>query len=261
MRHHVDHDQSGEYFITPASRGLPVPAWLFEPAELSRQGLLRGDGRGRRRALFLEHEGEALVLRHYWRGGVPARLSADLYPWLGLARSRPARELDLLETLRARSLPVPAVAGARVLRTGGVCYRGDILMRRVVDAGPFDEYIASGCSDAQLWCRVGATIARFHAHGAWHADLNARNLLVDASAGVWLIDWDRGRLRPPGRWQATSLARLRRSLAKTPELDAAARRHWGELLEGYSNPRNAPPVAPAESTAAGSVDADRSRSR
>ncbi len=62
--------------------------------------------------------------------------------------------------------------------------------------------------------RVGGAIARFHAAGAYHADLNAHNVLL-TDAEVWLVDFDRGELREPARlWQQANLARLQRSLHK-----------------------------------------------
>lgn len=65
----------------------------------------------------------------------------------------------------------------------------------------------------------------------WHADLNAWNILLDAHADVWLIDFDRGRLRPPAvSWQQANLARLRRSLEKLGMFDA---RDWERLRRAY----------------------------
>jgi 3-deoxy-D-manno-octulosonic acid kinase len=62
-------------------------------------------------------------------------------------------------------------------------------------------------------------VARFHRAGVWHADLNAHNVLVTAD-GLYLIDFDRGRMRIPSpAWQQANLQRLRRSLLK---LGAAA---------------------------------------
>lgn len=61
---------------------------------------------------------------------------------------------------------------------------------------------------------VGALVARFHRAGIWHADLNAHNVLVTPD-GLYLIDFDRGRLRTPATaWQQANLQRLRRSLLK-----------------------------------------------
>jgi len=46
--------------------------------------------------------------------------------------------------------------------------------------------------------------------------LNAHNILVDNNAGLWLIDWDKGRIEPggPGPWCEAVLDRLERSLRK-----------------------------------------------
>lgn len=174
----------------------------------------------------------ALVLRHYWRGGMVARLSEDVYLWAGLGHSRPYHELALLAELHAQGLPVPEPVAARVERRGPG-YRGDLLTRRIPGAEPFAGRIASGRADAALWRRVGAVIARFHAAGARHADLNVRNILLNHADDVWLIDWDRGRLGPPHQGAERQLARLRRSLSREPELEAAAAAGWVELLAGY----------------------------
>jgi 3-deoxy-D-manno-octulosonic acid kinase len=47
-----------------------------------------------------------------------------------------------------------------------------------------------------------------------HADLNAHNIMLGENGEVWLLDFDRGRLRTPGSWRGRVLDRLARSLAK-----------------------------------------------
>ena len=64
------------------------------------------------------------------------------------------------------------------------------------------------------WEDVGRCLQRFHHAGCCHADLNAHNVLIDADDKVWLVDFDRGRLRRPGVWCDTNLVRLLRSLQK-----------------------------------------------
>jgi len=68
-----------------------------------------------------------------------------------------------------------------------------------------------------------------------HADLNAHNILM-GDGGVSIIDFDRGRLRAPGKWAAANLARLQRSLMKIgaalpPGRFSAA--DWDALMAGY----------------------------
>lgn len=197
-------------------RGLglpPAPSW-FEPSPtvaVGGAGTVRG---GRGGVSFLELGGIPCVLRHYRRGGLMARLSADRYLWTGEARTRSFREFRLLVELANADLPVPAPVAARYVREGAT-YRADLITRRIQPARTLAELLAAGLLDAGLGERVGATLARFHAHGAWHADLNAHNILLDGAGVVWVLDFDRGRLRASAAgWQQANLARLRRSLRK-----------------------------------------------
>ncbi|MBD3897060.1 3-deoxy-D-manno-octulosonic acid kinase [Halomonas sp. ML-15] len=177
-----------------------------------RAGRVTGQAPGRGTSLFVDAgDGHEWVLRHYRRGGWIARLSASHYVWTGLERTRAFRELRLIAELHARGLPVPPPVAACVWRSG-LSYQAALITQRLAGTRALAEHLAS--ADAALLERVGATIARFHAAGLDHVDLNARNLLVDAEMRVWLIDLDRCRLRRPGAWQAANLDRLARSLAK-----------------------------------------------
>ncbi|HEY2144475.1 MAG TPA: lipopolysaccharide kinase InaA family protein, partial [Steroidobacteraceae bacterium] len=89
---------------------------------------------------------------------------------------------------------------------------------------------------ASAWVCVGAAIARLHAAGACHADLNAHNILYDGQEGVTVIDFDRGRLRAPGAWRLENLRRLHRSLVKISKSmppDRFTEPAWECLLRGY----------------------------
>ena len=89
---------------------------------------------------------------------------------------------------------------------------------------------------AKAWIAVGACLGRFHAAGVYHADLNASNILLGEGQSVFLIDFDRGALRPPGRWQNINLSRLLRSLKKfkrRSEVFHFTPEDWARLLEGY----------------------------
>ena len=94
---------------------------------------------------------------------------------------------------------------------------------------------------------VGATIGRFHRSHIYHADLNARNILLQkmprsAELNVYLIDFDRGRVRRSGRlWQRANLQRLKRSLEKFASNHPGffyEQADWASLMAGYSAATN-----------------------
>ena len=172
------------------------------------------------------------VLRHYRRGGLPAKVVADIYLWPGLERTRPWCEWRLLAELHTLGLPVPRPVAAQVVRSG-LAYRGDLITRRIPDTRTLAELVTRAV-DTVPWKTVGTCLRRFHAAGVWHADLNAHNILVDEAAVVWLIDFDRGerRTRQDG-WEQGNLARLQRSLRKLGVADASLRQGWAALLDGY----------------------------
>ena len=85
---------------------------------------------------------------------------------------------------------------------------------------------------------MGECIGRLHAHGVHHADLNAHNLLLGDDGTVYVLDFDRGRIRPRGAWEQAVLERLQRSLRKVTaglppdRFDEAA---WQALLLGLKD--------------------------
>src|SRR5690606_1208472 len=113
-------------------------------------------------------------LRHYRRGGLIAKLFDDQYLWLGASRTRSFTEWRLLAELYKRELPVPAPVAARYVRSGLV-YRADLITEELPPSKTLANLMAE--LDPQAWQAVGKTVARFHAQGVYHADLNAHNIL------------------------------------------------------------------------------------
>ena len=223
-------------FDAAACAGVRPDARWFEPAHWSREGRAETRKGGRGGVWFVETPAGACVLRHYHRGGLAARVSADRYFWAGAKRSRAFREFRLLDHLVGAGLPAPAPIAARYVRSG-MTYVADLLVRRIPATDTLAERLARSALDSSLAGRIGATIARFHAAGACHADLNAHNILIDERGVVSLIDFDRGRLRTLAlSWQQANLARLHLSLMK---LDARKRiagfdaEFWHPLLAAY----------------------------
>ena len=190
---------------------------------------------GRGAAWFVQTDAGPAVLRHYRRGGLAAHVSRERYLWLGAERSRGFHEFRLLRALRARDLPVPAPLVAAYWREG-LTYRAALLVERIDGARSLGDLLDVG--ETPPWTAIGRTLARFHRAGAFHADLNVDNVLMDAMNQIWLIDFDRGALRKPAcRWQQANLARLQRSLRK--RVGVAAGRPpisdgWREMLSAYT---------------------------
>ncbi len=227
--------QDGNGILYEDSR-LPRP----DPAILDRAAwpgapVAPGYSGGRGATLFIEHEGQRWVLRHYHRGGTIGRVLEDHFLWLGEARTRCFREWRLLAQLAALGLPAPRPVAARYRRRGFV-YTADLLTVLIPDVEPLSSRLARGPAAPEVWAAVGRCIGAFHAAGVFHADLTAHNLQIDTADRIFLLDFDRGRIRPPGGgWQAGNLARLHRSLTKISEDGAVAfsAREWGWLRDGY----------------------------
>jgi 3-deoxy-D-manno-octulosonic acid kinase len=208
---------------------------IFDPNYWSARDELSAVSGGRGSAWFVGPASQPLVLRHYRRGGLIARLSEDRYWWSGEDRVRAFAEWRLLHYLAQRGLRVPKPVAA-FYRRAGMTYRCDLITQRIVSAQSLSAALAPGPVPESTWRAIGAAIARLHSHGVDHADLNAHNILLDDNQSISVIDFDRGRLRAPGQWTLGNLQRLKRSLSKismslppgrfTPDA-------WQAVLAGY----------------------------
>ena len=214
---------------------------LFDAGYWEEQGGLAGEAIGRGSAYFLETPFGEAVVGEYLRGGLPGRFNRDRYLFTGWERSRPVAEFRILTELSTMGLPVPFPLAAYTQRRG-LLYTGSLLTRRIMNSLPLADLIAGNSDNPAFWQRTGACIRRFHDHGVIHADLNARNILIDLENRVYLIDFDRARIEPGQQTAyARNLDRLHRSFEKLwPE---AVRDRllpcWDDLLGGYKQGRTA----------------------
>lgn len=190
---------------------------------------------GRGRTLFVTHDEQDWVIRHYYRGGMMSRLLTDTYLWLGADRTRSFREWALLERMVDLDLPVPRPVAGRFVRRG-MLYTADLITVHIPGAKSLSRRFADGQLSPDAWRKTGELVGRFHRAGVDHADLNAHNIQIDADDEMYLLDFDRGSIRSrPGSWSERNLKRLRRSLEKisnqfdTPFSD----QEWNWLLTGY----------------------------
>jgi 3-deoxy-D-manno-octulosonic acid kinase len=218
-----------------SDRVLKPTEEIFESTFWEGNGKIVARASGRGAAIFIRDAERDWVLRHYRRGGLVARVLGDRYLWLGAERTRAFREWRLLHDLHARGFPVPAPVATRYVRAG-FCYRADLLTTTLPAARTLSDSIAGAFLKEAIWRAIGATIARFHGAGVHHADLNAHNILLAEGGAVYVLDFDRGRIRERGAWEQAVLSRLHRSLLKVrgqrPEV-RFEQRNWQELLDGY----------------------------
>lgn len=210
----------GAILFDPELVDAPGPQ-LFDRAHWRNAGALTELAGGRGSIHFIDDRSRHWALRRYLRGGVPALVSRKHYLYLGEERTRSFRELRLLDSLKRRGLPVPAPVAA-FYRRGPLTYVAQLITERIVGARSLSELLAAGAMDDVRWAAIGRCLRRFHDAGVHHPDLNAQNILLDPAGKVWLLDFDRGRVRAPGAWRERALLRLARSLAKI----GVARSEW-----------------------------------
>lgn len=224
----------GAMLYEPSRVGNAQEGWL-SPEWWSQRGQVQPAGAGRGSAWLIEVGTRRLVLRHYRRGGLMARFFDDRYVWRGAESTRSFREWRLLHHLHGAGLPVPQPIAAGYQRHGNR-YTADILMEYLSGTQTLAQRLQQGSLEFPLWVEMGRCIRRFVDAGVHHADLNAHNVLLDTRDRVWLIDFDRGRLRRPGLWSDAMLARLYGSLRKVAETLPSERfttADWHLLLDAY----------------------------
>lgn len=185
--------------------------------------------------MFVGNVPRQFVLRHYVRGGLVGKFVRDQYVFSGGDKTRSFREWRLLDKLCRKNLRVPRPAASRYCRRG-TFYSADIITVAIPDVVSLSQYIAGNDAGETFWQSVGAAIHEFHAAGVYHADMNAYNLQIGRSGELWMLDFDKGSLRPPGPWQQATLNRLHRSLNKIVTLDRMLNfraANWEQLLDGY----------------------------
>ncbi len=203
------------------------------PHAASVGGKLGSGGRGN--TMYVGNVPKQFVLRHYVRGGLVGKLVRDRYMFNGEDNTRSFAEWRMLKKMVENNLRVPRPAAARYRRRGTL-YTADLITVRLPGVRPLSSVIAVAAKGPAFWAGIGAAINEFHAAGVYHADMNAYNLQIDEQDRLWMLDFDKGRLRTPGPWQQKTLGRLHRSLSKIQSLDPRLNftpADWEALLDGY----------------------------
>ena len=211
-------------------------ARLFDLAWWRSTGSVEPIAAGRGKLHLLSGHGGRYLLRHYYRGGLMARISRDLFLRQPVAQSRAMREFVLLRRLCAQGLAVPRAAAARY-QAAGPWYRADILVQVIDGAKDIARVMRDERALAPAeWHSLGQVVRQLHDAQVWHSDLNCHNLMLDPQGKAWIVDFDKCGWREGEAWKLDNLARLLRSLRKELRLDPRFRweeTQWSELLAGY----------------------------
>jgi tRNA A-37 threonylcarbamoyl transferase component Bud32 len=201
--------------------------------------------RGRRNLAELDVGGRRCVLRRFSHGGAMRWLTGSRYS----DPERPFRELADARRLELAGVATPEIVAARATRAAGGGWRLAILSVRIDGvrdgAAALDAIAARECSRGAaraVLAAMGELVAKLHARGFVHADLQPRNLLIDERAlrgeppRLWVIDLDRSHWRDrlgDGERRA-NLARLLRYVARAA---VATRTDYMRFLRGYEPDR------------------------
>lgn len=199
------------------------------------QGRLLGANSGRGSAWVIKSEWGKWVLRHYFRGGLYAKLNKDSYFWTGLKNTRAFREFELLNKIQQMGLPSAKPIAAMVIKKG-LFYHNDLIMEHIQHDQTFAQAITNQqIVDLSGWYNIGHTIAQFHHNGIYHSDLNSHNILLSGDK-VYVIDFDKGAIKSKkNAWPQENMNRLKRSIEKVSNqsCEHALLKEWQSLLDGY----------------------------
>lgn len=223
--------------VSPEYEGVTA-SWFFPDFWQDLAKPVTSGGRGG--AWFIDAKQSGMVLRHYRRGGLMARLAEKTYLFTGFDQARSLAEFRLLGQLRSLGLPVPEAVAAIAWKYRLFWYQAAILVERIPEAVTFSD--SNRLGDESLWSQLGQVIRRFHDNGLDHVDLNCDNILVTGDQ-IYLIDFDRCRLvsesdnGSDSAWKQRNLERLHRSVRKRcPGLTPDQQEHfWRQMLLAYDS--------------------------
>jgi 3-deoxy-D-manno-octulosonic acid kinase len=225
--------------ISKPSKNLFDPEWLAKEAEIQQIGQ-NEMAMGRGSAWFVDYNEQQWVLRHYRRGGMVARWNKELYFGFSLGGTRAWQEWYLLNSMFTLGLPVPQPVAACVSwpysRAAGL-YKAAIIVQKIPGAMTLAEKCQQHDTNSEVWKSVGRCIKKFHDQNIYHADLNANNILFDQGNKAYLIDFDKGNIRPGETWKSENLKRLHRSLLKLQGMNENfnfSDADWLVLMDAYN---------------------------
>jgi 3-deoxy-D-manno-octulosonic acid kinase len=169
-------------------------------------------------AVPLPNDTRRAVVRHGHHGGMLAGMLKDAF----LPPTRAPYELLASYLLAGAGVPTPPVLAFAIYRAGWILRRSDFVTLALPgrDLGSaLNEQPEAAARHAWLQ-PIGDLVRALTRAGAWHQDLNVRNILLVPNAeglhNAFVLDVDRVRFAPPGdpNVRDANIARLERSVRK-----------------------------------------------
>ena len=217
-----------EHFSAPIPKMFTGQYWQTLDA-------ITGQAKGRGTTYFFQYDKNEYVLRHYCRGGLIGKVLSDQYLYIGLEQSRAWQEFKLLQHMKTLNLNSPTPIAAKLNRRG-LYYQSDIITTKIPYAQDLHHLLLEKSLTADVFQKIGHTIAKFHNNQIYHHDLNIHNIMLDAEHNVWLIDFDKCGIKLGDKWKRSNMARLKRSFEKEKRLRNIHWKYadWKILMSAYT---------------------------
>jgi hypothetical protein len=149
-----------------------------------------------------EMPGTRIMIRKYLRGGLVRFVNNNTF----IGNQRPFDELYIGAEAYARNIPTAETLAAVSIKKAGPFYKGYLITKELNSCYDLPQYLKelSKCSSAdfsekkeQVIIKTAETVRTMHDKGFLHADLNMKNILVNALTpeNIYIIDWDKSVLK------------------------------------------------------------------
>jgi 3-deoxy-D-manno-octulosonic acid kinase len=234
----VSNFQDYTILLSTIGKSLGVLNEHFDAKALAQQNLITRTAEGRGMVYFFTLADRELVLRHYKRGGLVAKVSTDAFIFKGIKTTRCYEELAILQHLQNEMVNVPTPIAGKITRSG-VFYSADIITEVIPNTRELHDLLQNQAVSKETWQAIGFEIKKMHNAQVFHGDINVKNILIASERStehIHLLDFDKCSIKPDDGWKMANLARFQRSLIKQSKKDANYHFHaddWSEILKGY----------------------------
>lgn len=209
----VEHRDNQTLLLTPQGERCGISYEHFESEHLQSEKKVTRIGEGRSSVFFFKQGNRELVLRHYYRGGLIAKLLKNTFLYDSLQQTRCFEELFILNLLRQHRLNVPNPIAALINRKT-LTYSASIITEAIPETEELHSWLTRKPLPKELWQKIGIEIKKMHNLQVCHKDLNVKNVLIKQSSQVFLLDFDKCFKKSGNFWKKSNIARFKRSIEK-----------------------------------------------